>query len=221
MRIGVCIPCYAPHIPVLYSCLQSIEKQSRKPEYVSISISSCKEDPTLDTTKFSFPVVYKYTKDTQCASKNRNVAADAIYSQVDILSFFDADDVMHPRRLELLENHFIESKLDSCVHNTIQGTRVQADSLETILWPSISNIVHLSNFKIGRDSVCGRVWWVGNPPNNELGTSGHCSVKSSIWNTVKYKEAYGMGEDSEYVWQVVTSGAKHGFLPDVLSFYVK
>ena len=217
MRIGVCIPCYAPHILYLQSTLASIEQQVRKPDIVSISISSYKDSEQIDTSKYSFPVVITSTSEKQCAGKNRNVAAEAIASQVDILSFFDADDLMHPRRLEILEKHFIEHKLDSCIHYFMRGSVDSRNNIQTIQWPNPSESIHLTGFTTGRDTICGRVWWSN---ERELGQCGQITVRSAIWNIHKYKERM-VGEDSEYVWQVYTSGSKHAFLSDVLSMYIQ
>jgi len=221
MRIGVCIPCYAPHIPYLESCLNSIEQQTQKPAIVSISISSCTNNEQLPlASDYSFSIVYTSTILHQCAGKNRNVAAEAIVDQVDILSFFDADDLMHPRRLEMLNKAFTAYKLDSCVHYFTKGTHADRIRLSMIHWQEPTKLVYTTGFTTGRDSVCGRVWWTGTPSARELGHCGHFSVKSSIWKSIKCVEDWGMGEDSEHVWRVVTSGAVHGFLPSVLSMYI-
>jgi len=220
MRIGVCIPCYAPHIPYLQYCLNSIENQTQKPTIVSISISSYTNKEQLPlASDYSFPILYTCTSMPQCAGKNRNVAAQAIVDQVDILSFFDADDLMHPKRLEKLNQAFTDYKLDSCVHYFTKGTHADRIRLSMIHWSEPTELVNTTGFTVGRDSVCGRVWWTGSLVR-ELGQCGHFSVKTSIWNMTKCVEGWGMGEDSEYVWRVVTSGANHGFIPSVLSMYI-
>jgi len=219
MRIGVCIPCYEPHLPFLQYCLQSIEQQTRKPDIVCISISSCTKDPSLDTSKYSFPIAYSFTSDVQYAGKNRNIAAGLIESHADILSFFDADDIMHPRRLELLEKHFTEHALDSCVHYFTRG--IDADRLNPeIPWSPITEIIHLTGFKPGKDTICGRVWWIDSAGKKELGACGHLTVKTSVWSAFRYNEYHNMGEDSDCIWRIYTSGAKHGFIPDTLSLYI-
>ena len=222
LRIGVCIPCYSRHIPYLRQCLESIQAQTRKPDIVSISISSMNDSIPIDFASYVFPIRLKVSSEKQCAGKNRNIAAELIHDKVDILSFFDADDIMHPKRLELLEKQFMKHSLDSCVHYFMRGTNSDRETINTIIWPETTETIHLSGpeFKVGRDSVCGRVWYIGKPNKNELGQCGQITVKSTVWNTLKYKEKM-IGEDSEFVWQVYTSGAKHGFIPDVLSMYIQ
>ena len=220
MRIGICIPCYAPHIKYLSTCLQSINNQTRKPDIVSISISSNIENSPINIDSFSFPVVIVSTHEKQYAGKNRNIAAKNIQEKVDIVSFFDADDWMHPKCIELIEYHFLHSKVDSLTHYYEKVLRSDSNiQLQHYSWPEITHILHLDNFKIGRDSVCGRVWYIGDSNNWELGHCGHYSVRMNIWLQHPYNEHMTMGEDSELIWNIVTSGAKHGYSPDKLSLY--
>jgi hypothetical protein len=102
----------------------------------------------------------------------------------------------------------------------MRGSVDSRNNIQTIQWPDPSELIHLNGFTTGRDSVCGRVWWNGIPNKKELGQCGQITVRSAIWNIHKYKERM-VGEDSEYVWQVYTSGSKHAFLSDVLSMYIQ
>jgi glycosyltransferase involved in cell wall biosynthesis len=105
LTIGVAIPCYKGHIGPLFALLQSIEKQTRKPDAVVVSCSSsvAADCPYLDHS-FSFPLEILFHPETMNAAQNRNCAAKALTT--DIISFMDADDVMHPQRLEIVEYCF-------------------------------------------------------------------------------------------------------------------
>ena len=111
---------------------------------------------------------------------------------------------------------------DSCVHYFMRGNNSDRETIHTIVWPETTETIHLSGpeFKVGRDTTCGRVWYINDKNELELGQCGQITVKSTIWNKFKYKEKM-IGEDSEFVWQVYTSGAKHGFIPDILSMYIQ
>jgi glycosyltransferase involved in cell wall biosynthesis len=106
MKIGVAIPCYKYHIPKLIRCLESIEAQTLKADQVVVSCSSSdKSDFPSDIEKrFSFPLVILTTPDRKNAAENRNIAISHLTT--DLVSFFDADDIMHPQRLEFIKHAF-------------------------------------------------------------------------------------------------------------------
>lgn len=113
MKIGIAIPCYKPHITVLKRCLDSIEQQTIKPTHVVVSCSSSDAaDIPQDYFSYSFPVQILTHKDRKNAAENRNIAAEALEASAtevdkpDLISFFDADDVMHPQRLEAISKAF-------------------------------------------------------------------------------------------------------------------
>ena len=116
MRIGVCIPVIARHLPLLATCLESLHQQTRKPDVVSIRVSEASALPVLPPC--SFPVVLQYTPEKACAGANRNGAAYVIQDRVDLLTFIDADDFMHPLCLEQTGRHF-QQDIEVLVHGFV------------------------------------------------------------------------------------------------------
>ncbi len=116
MRIGVAIPCYKYHIDVLKRCLDSIEAQTRKPDQVVVSCSSCQENE-LPRFSYSYPLTILTHPERKNAAENRNLAAKELVGSCDILSFFDCDDVMHPQRLQCIEEQFETHRCDIVLHN--------------------------------------------------------------------------------------------------------
>ena len=154
MRIGVCIPCHKPYIQYIQKCLESIEHQTRKPDVVSISFSEVDEPPILQS--FSFPIEISITTEKQCQARNRNIAASKI--EVDILTFFDADDIMHPNRLASIELAF-EQDIDGFLHDNKQCNSAQyrTRALSNILWEQIENKFYTDGFISSKDTICGRI----------------------------------------------------------------
>jgi len=113
MRIGIAIPCYKYHIPVLKRCLDSIEAQTRKPDEVVVSCSSCAESD-IPEYKYSFSLKIISTSERKNAAENRNIASSHL--DTDIVSFFDCDDEMHPQRLEAIYGAFLEHSCDIVLH---------------------------------------------------------------------------------------------------------
>ena len=99
MKIGVAIPAYIGHINRLFELLDSIEKQTRLPDKVVVSCSSTREFNNNKT--YSFPLQIIVTEERQNAAQNRNIAASNLMD-MDFITFIDADDIMHPQRVEVL-----------------------------------------------------------------------------------------------------------------------
>jgi len=212
MRIGVCIPCHKPYIIFLEKCLESIENQTRKPDIVSISYSEIDEIPLLPT--FSFPIETIITSERQCQGRNRNLAASKI--DVDVLTFFDADDIMHPSRLASIESAFIQG-LDGFLHNHKQCAASEYRIPYTnILWENISEKLYIDGFSTSKDTICGRV-----ESKYGVSTNGHFSCKQSVWKSIQFTEGYGLGEDCDYVYKVYQANYKLGYSPDKLSYYIR
>lgn len=213
MRIGVCIPCHKPYIQYIQKCLESIEHQTRKPDVVSISFSEVDEPPILQS--FSFPIEISITTEKQCQARNRNIAASKI--EVDILTFFDADDIMHPNRLASIELAF-EQDIDGFLHDNKQCNSAQyrTRALSNILWEQIENKFYTDGFISSKDTICGRI-------ESRYGdlTNGHFSCRQSAWKSIPFPEGYGLGEDSEYVYRIFSQGYKLGYTPDKLSYYIR
>jgi glycosyltransferase involved in cell wall biosynthesis len=114
--IGVAIPCYKFHIPFLKRCLDSIEAQTVKPQEVIVACSSSESsDIPHSTYNYSFTLRILPRPERRNAAENRNYAAS--FLTTDIISFFDADDEMHPQRLEAIQRAFQQqSGLDIAIH---------------------------------------------------------------------------------------------------------
>jgi len=114
MKIGIAIPCYKYHIPILKRCLDSIEEQTMLPNKVVVSCSSSVQSD-LPEYKYSFPLIILVHEERKNAAQNRNIAAKQL--DTDIISFFDCDDIMHPQRIEFIREMFIKEQCNIVLHN--------------------------------------------------------------------------------------------------------
>lgn len=214
MRIGVCIPVIARHLPLLATCLESLERQTRKPDIVSIRVSEASAVPALPPS--SFPVVLQHTPERSCAAANRNGAAYVIQDQVDLLSFIDADDFMHPLRLEQIEHHF-HKNIDVLVHGFVDHKNGSRD-LDTIPWTPIHSVLQTDGFSTAKDSY-GPIYRLLRL-NEAPFANGHMTCRIGVWAALQWPEGFGLGEDSVYNYRLYTRGYKYGFTVDKLSYYM-
>ena len=116
--IGVAICCYKGHIPHLGKLLDSIQGQSRLPEQVVVSCSSTlPEDIPYLASNYGFPLTILTHAEYKNAAQNRNCAMSILTT--DLVSFFDADDIMHPQRLQFIDKCFKQYDIMILLHNCI------------------------------------------------------------------------------------------------------
>jgi len=114
--VGIAICCYQGHIPHLKRLLDSIERQTRRPDQVVVSCSSSRpEDIPYRQEDYSFPFEIRTCEERRNAAQNRNRAAAELTT--DVVSFFDADDTMHPQRIDFIYRCFTEHDVVLMLHN--------------------------------------------------------------------------------------------------------
>ena len=136
-RIGVAIQCFVKHISHCLRLLDALEQQTRQPDEVVVSCSSTQEFPRKE---YSYPLTIVCTEKKQNASTNRNCAATRLTT--DIICFFDADDEMHPQRLEVIERSFHQT--DILLHSFFEESEFHLSypSIDMTTYPMIRNQLH-------------------------------------------------------------------------------
>jgi glycosyltransferase involved in cell wall biosynthesis len=184
--IGLVICAYKGHIPHLKRLFASIEAQTRKPDMVIVSCSSTEpHEMPYSPESYSFPLsIYTHSEKKNCA-QNRNYAASMMTT--DIVSFMDADDIMHPQRMEIILDSFI--KYDICIfmHNTYDYEKTPFAAQQPVLFSPISSY----QFTINRlyRSPTGSA-----EMNHEIQgasgfvTCGHVSVLRSVLHDILFRE---------------------------------
>jgi hypothetical protein len=228
LKLAVCIPCGAGHLHYLNYCLKSIETQTRKPDIVTISVSQ-HTTQIIDISSYTFPIEILYAKIKLLPGANRNRAAEkALEFGATHLSFFDADDIMHPRRLELIESAFLKHpETTGLIHCFKAGPKSDLTVYrgeKEIPWEPITedyaiNIYEpgsYSGFNIIKFQYCfkrpRRGWG--------MGANGHISVKAEFWKENPYREDAHNGEDSHFSCSVLTKGLL-AYTGDTLSLYMR
>jgi glycosyltransferase involved in cell wall biosynthesis len=210
LTIGVAIPCYKGHIEVLRYLLDSIETQTRKPDKVVVSCSSCESsDIPSSYFQYSFPLSILTWSEKRNVSQNRNIAISNL--NTDIVTFIDADDFMHPQRLEVIEQCFLKHDVQMLLH--FYETNLKRDFLHYSDFP----------FELNKLYVCP---WRSVQHANYLRANiihnGQASVRRAVLDRVRFQEGpeFTGREDTFFVGDVLlTYPGKSAYCPLRLSKY--
>ena len=211
--LGVAIPCYNKHISKLLRLLDSIEAQTMKPDVVSISCSSTKEEEFPKLREYSFPVLVHTTPERKNAAQNRNIASRRL--DTELISYMDADDEMHPKRIEGIMLAFSEP-CDIVLHSYLLDKETESEYTD------------IKEFNISRErlsqcrSGCIRLEGV------VCGISGRIhhsqvSVRREIFEASPYSESKDdeVKEDCVFCYNVFNlPGIKSAYIADPLSKYI-
>jgi glycosyltransferase involved in cell wall biosynthesis len=209
MKIGVAVPCYYGHIPHLMYLLDSIESQTSRPDKVVVSCSSTSE--LFETKQYSFPLEIVITEHHKNAAQNRNIAASKL-SDMDYITFMDADDLMHPQRIEILLKTFRETECDIILHN---------------YWLNHSQLDHIEDIdiRINELTQCytGCIRHIDfNKYQSQMIHHSQSSIKKCIFDIVKYPEEkeFARREDCIFCHRVFSiPNIKNVYISNQLSLY--
>lgn len=207
LTITIGIPCIPRDITKLDRLFKSIENQTHKPLEVILALSEVTKD-NADiyekeyNNKYSFKIKIVSTEEQCYAAKNRNRIIPHING--DLISFIDADDAMHPERLEKISEIFKE-------YNNMDGL-LHTHSLDYKRFPKLQKypkIYYLSDvYKMVKETENKHLYiQPDHLNNNELSElhHGHITCKTNIFNFIKYNESnkYRRGQDSLLVRDIV------------------
>lgn len=213
MKIGVAIPCYIGHIQALFDLLDCIENQTRIPDKVVVSCSSTETFPEI-VKKYHFTLEIIVTPQKKNAAENRNIAASKL-TDMDYITFFDADDIMVPQRIEILLKVFEEHQPDIILHNYFDNVINKVNMMI-----NLENNVRI-NHLIQAPSGC-----ITQPPgyNDKIDKIHHSqvTVKSFILDEIKFSEEpeYINIEDCVFCYKVFSlPNIKNAYIKSELSYY--
>jgi hypothetical protein len=128
--LGIAVPCYKYHIPMLKRFLDSVANQNRQPDFVVVSCSSSSPED-IPPYEYSFKLEILVHSNRLNASQNRNIAADRLIEfGCEYISFFDCDDEMHPQRIQAIQTAIQEYSADIILHNYVHLTVNLEDEFE-------------------------------------------------------------------------------------------
>jgi cellulose synthase/poly-beta-1,6-N-acetylglucosamine synthase-like glycosyltransferase len=233
---AVCIPLISSHIKFLKRSLEGIKNQTRQPDYIHISASSCskKEEKEIsaivENLNMSIDVNVHVHTQPRLAGANRNcAAAAAVKAGATLLFFFDADDMMHPQRIDIIARHFEENKhITGILNRFIFGPK---DKLHidygTIPWRPFTNTLHEHAFDFLKSSKLFKAHYLKPEIYRDATSSGMnfvacaaVTVRAEFWQKWPYDEEMRIGEDQNFNSRIIMEGLNLCYIPDDLSVYV-
>jgi hypothetical protein len=218
MKFGLAIPCYKYHIPVLKRCLDSIEQQTKKPDIVVVSCSSCvRED--IPIYSYSFPLEILVCSEKKNAAENRNIAGNRLLDlDCSHIGFFDCDDEMHPQRIEYIIQSFTYIKDCSIVLHSYWGNN---ETEQPFIQYKFFNIER--NELVKSPTGCA---YLPKFPSKRIHHS-QVSIKASYFKEIKFRESSyyerigskGGNEDALFCGDILSLKQPNAYISDVLSKY--
>ena len=135
MIITLCIPCVDKHIPLLIKLLGTVNEFTRKPDKIMIGLSpKFNNSDLLDEKKKileSYPelpidIIVQTTKTN--AAKHLNIMGNLVKEGFIIRA--DADDIIHPQKLEIIESVFKKYPDTKLVLHRFHGSRKRDYSMK-------------------------------------------------------------------------------------------
>jgi glycosyltransferase involved in cell wall biosynthesis len=198
MKITLAIPCIPKHLYRLHELIQTLKVQTVLPSEIVISISEFDANKAqilqrqLQAYNEHVPIKVLFFSGIAYAGKNRNHCLK--YARGDVITFFDADDVMHPRRTEIILDTFTNiPDLEVLLHSYTRSSVPLKSEIK------IKNLKQLCEkffkmFKQDPKKIHGI-------QTSFLIHNGHISIR----NTVKerYNENLRRAQDAEYNTRVL------------------
>lgn len=179
--LSLCITCYDGDYHLLNKLLSECTKQTIAPDEIIISSSGMKKENLLPVTSMVInsvvvPIIHLNHTSRHSEGQARNYGAE--HTKMDIIQFFDIDDIPHPKRIEFAKKIFGTSNCDALVHSYKTDHTKDFDTLE-----------------FNKDNLF-ECWW---RPDDGLGggqlkanegckiAHGPITIKSNIIKNIKYE----------------------------------
>lgn len=200
IKISIIIPCHYHYIKYLDICFEGILNQTKIPYEVILVISQ-----TLDKhknwifEKFNKKFLDKNIKfkiinflNIQYAGINRNIGA--LNAVGDLLVFIDADDIIHPMKIEITEYLYNKYNFDGMLHSyvlkenknffTNHSINYKSEEYEIYNKDDLFKITFPNNSRDRNGELkYGSKRVINSPINLSL---GYMTVKKEIFNKIQY-----------------------------------
>lgn len=203
-KISIVIPCIPRDIKYLNRLLNSINNQIYKPYEIIIAMSGLNNIDAVNlqnNIKYYYPklnLIINNTREKKLASVNRNRGGKLATGN--IITFMDADDKMHPKKLYYINKLFNEYNPLALVHSFSKNYGNFEEIPKNIKIVNGEKIYDKilkrdGQIKYGKD----RIWCIPKAAH------GHITIDSSVLNNINYieSEIFRIGEDAKFIRDII------------------
>lgn len=209
---GVAIPCYEGHFHLITSLIENISTSTIRPDHIAISCSSWKHNLRTDTHYKGIPVSIQYSRDKLNQAMNRNIAGSML--KTEYISFIDADDLMHPSRIEYILKAFNSGPYQAIYHGYMREHISHYSDPFQLMDP----------FKLATEELVidPNAYGIMVADSEYEIHHAHVTVKREVFNQFKFNESWDTFrlEDSLYGRTLAKHGVKLGYVANKLTRYI-
>ena len=217
--ISVCIPAIPRDVDsgCLEELIYSIKRQTVSAAEVIISFSNATYPEAQHVRTLAretvAPVPVKVLRSTEVCVQGKSRNNAVLASTAEIISFIDADDKMHPHRLEAIQEAFREHRdLRVLLHGYVE-------SKDEFHWESKPMLTPSAYAVVGKEEICKSELRSRHQPHLDLLVHhAHVTVKRTVFEEFSYDESpesYRI-EDSLFVRDVVAAACSRQNVSDLL-----
>ena len=194
--IAIGIPCIPKHVKHLPELMESIKKQTISPTEVILGISETdKQEADKLLKRFSSillpsKLIVTSTAERAFEGENRNRIAD--HCTADLISFIDADDLLHHQRNEILLDVYNRYRPRSIVHQWTSNLKYMGEKI--------------NNAKVVDGMMLHKLNKNKKTPHL-VGAEGlhhaHITVETKLFKKIRQDEGGGIGKDSKFVRRIL------------------
>ena len=225
MKVTAIIPCYDKHFNYLKNRLVELQTNTYKPEQVIVSLNGCNkiDKNLLKLIEIKFKNLFNNffilkSDERLPRPKARNITKKYILN--DIICLFDADDIIHPQRIEITKYFFEKYNISHLLNSyIISGCKKSCHTcLMCILgkpnqfkqyndFEKIKKIFpnDLYNINFGEDFIKPGVKTIlgHNGKYQILPHHGNCSFLKKVFDEIDFNTDYPRGQDSLFCQEVL------------------
>ena len=159
------------------------------------------------------PVPVRVVRSSQVKVQGESRNNAALISTAELISFIDADDRMHPERLEVIQRAFKDNaNLTMLLHGFVEDSNDNG-------WESESMLSTESYAVAGKEEICESERRSRHQPNLDLLVHhAHVTLRREMFNVFKYDESKASHriEDSLFIREVVAAACARREVNDLL-----
>ena len=213
--IGVYIPVYWKHVQYMPRLMASIANQTKQPDEIIILFHVDQKTAAEKHSKWYGNAKIIYNDTPFIASIGRNILIN--HATCDIISFMDADDIMHNKRIEYIYQTMTNGKCDGVLH--CYNMNRKYDGVNDWDAGELDNdhIIEINP----NQRLPNKVISLATDGSLMINAAGPATYKRECFDNIRYPENMVRGEDSQLCIDMIKAGYHIGYIHNVIYSILK